>query len=100
MADTTTPRKGRRALMLGGGIAGLSAAGVLARHFEEVTLVERDRYPTDPAAVRLHTPHGAHIHILLAGGLVTLSRLVPELPSWLDEMGMPEGDLTHHTRVA
>jgi 2-polyprenyl-6-methoxyphenol hydroxylase-like FAD-dependent oxidoreductase len=50
--------------------------------------------------VRPHTPHGAHVHILLAGGLVSLCRLVPKLPGWLDEMGMPEGDLTHHARVA
>lgn len=99
MNQVNIARKGRHALVLGGGIAGLSAAGVLARHFEEVTVVERDRYPGD-LTVRPHTPHGAHVHILLAGGLVTLSRLIPELPQWLDEMGVPEGDLTHHTRVA
>lgn len=100
MGEVPVTKKGRRALVLGGGIAGLSAAGVLARHFEEVTLVERDRYPDDPAAVRPHTPHGAHVHILLAGGLVALSRLVPDLSGWLDEMGRLPGDLTEHTRVA
>lgn len=93
-------KKGRRALVLGGGIAGLSAAIVLARHFDEVTLVERDRYSEDVTAVRPHTPQGAHAHVLLAGGLVALSRLIPHLAAWFDEMGVAEGDLTHHTRVA
>jgi 2-polyprenyl-6-methoxyphenol hydroxylase-like FAD-dependent oxidoreductase len=91
--------KSQRVIVLGGGIAGLSAAGVLARHFGQVTLVERDQYATT-ASVRAHTPHGAHAHILLAGGLDVLSRLIPSLPKWLDEMGRYEGDLTTHTRVA
>ena len=97
--------KGAHAVVLGGGIGGLAAAGVLARHFERVTLVERDGYPAAPATpalpvVRPHTLHGEHAHVLLAGGLCTLSRLVPDLPKWLDEAGFPEGDLTYHTRVA
>lgn len=99
MTTVSTSGKGRRALVLGGGIAGLAAAGVLSRHFEGVTLLERDPYPAAPG-VRAHAAHGAHVHILLAGGLVTLSRLVPELPAWLDELDLPAGDLTHHTRVA
>lgn len=91
--------KGRRAVVLGGGIAGLSAAGVLARHFEHVLLVERDAYPDQPA-VRPHAPQGAHVHVLLAKGLEILGRLVPDLGGWLDEMGLHEGDLTHHVRTA
>lgn len=97
--DQELPRKGQRALVLGGGIAGLAAAAMLARHFERVTLLERDRYPAQPE-VRLHTPHGAHVHLLLAGGLVTLTRLFPHLTGWLDEAGLVAGDLTEHTRVA
>lgn len=93
-------KKGRHALVLGGGIAGLISATVLARHFEEVTLLEQDSYSTDPSTVRLHTPHGAHIHGILAAGLQTMSRLYPDLPRWFDEMGIYEGDLTHHTRIA
>ncbi|WP_394830097.1 FAD-dependent monooxygenase [Pendulispora rubella] len=99
MTEQMQSFKGAHAIVLGGGIAGLATAGTLTRHFAEVTLIERDRYP-DRADVRQHTPHGAHVHILLAGGLVTLSRLIPELASWLDEMGRDEADLTHHTRVA
>jgi 2-polyprenyl-6-methoxyphenol hydroxylase-like FAD-dependent oxidoreductase len=94
MSQPTTV-KGRSAVVLGGGIAGLSSAGVLARHFEQVTVVERDEMPPSPE-VRPHAPQGAHVHALLAGGLRSLTRLVPELPAWLDEMGFPEADLTQH----
>lgn len=89
---------GERAIVLGGGIAGLAAAGVLSSRFEEVTVIERDHYPDGPA-VRPHAPQGAHVHILLAGGLHTLTRLVPDLPGWFDEVGLPEGDLTLHLRL-
>jgi 2-polyprenyl-6-methoxyphenol hydroxylase-like FAD-dependent oxidoreductase len=94
-----TTIKGRRALVLGGGIAGLGAAGALARHFEEVQVAERDPYPDEPAA-RPHAPQGAHVHVLLAKGLEVLSRRVPELTGWLDQMGLHEGDLTEHVRTA
>lgn len=86
-------------MVLGGGIAGLSAAGVLARHFEEVQVFERDPYPEQPG-VRPHAPQGGHVHVLLAKGLEVLARLVPELCGWLDEMGLREGDLTQHLRSA
>lgn len=92
-------RKFPRAIVLGGGICGLATATVLGRHFEQVTVIEQDRY-SDAPAPRLHAPQGAHIHILLAGGLLTLTRLVPRLPSLLDDLGVQSGDLTEHTRVA
>jgi 2-polyprenyl-6-methoxyphenol hydroxylase-like FAD-dependent oxidoreductase len=72
---------------------------VVARHFEEVLLVERDRYPAGPGE-RPHTPQGAHVHVLLAGGFVALSRLFPQAPAWLDEIDCVEVDMTHHFRVA
>ena len=33
---------GRQALVIGAGMSGLAAAGALAKHFEQVTVVERD----------------------------------------------------------
>ncbi|MCA9696928.1 MAG: FAD-dependent monooxygenase, partial [Myxococcales bacterium] len=92
-------RLGERAVVVGGGIAGLAAAGVLARRFDQVDLLERDHYEAEPS-VRPHAPQGAHVHILLAGGLHALTRLVPALPGWLDAEGLPEGDLTEHVRLA
>lgn len=99
MAKPELPKKGRHAVVLGGGIAGLASAGVLARHFDAVTIVERDGYGDAPS-VRPHAPQGAHVHALLTGGLAALTRLVPDLPEWLDAMGLIEGDLTYHLRVA
>ena len=34
---------GRRAVVVGGGIGGLSMAGALAQYFEQVEILERDR---------------------------------------------------------
>ena len=79
--------KGEHALILGGGIAGLATAIVLAQHFSQVTIVEQDQYG-GCETVRPHTAHGDHIHMLLAGGLIALSKIVPNLPKWLDEKGI------------
>lgn len=38
---------GRHAVVVGGSMAGMLAARVLADHFERVTLLERDRYAED-----------------------------------------------------
>ena len=40
---------GGHALVVGGSMAGLLAARVLADHFERVTIVERDGFPDGPA---------------------------------------------------
>jgi flavin-dependent dehydrogenase len=66
----------RRALVLGAGLAGLSAARVLAEHVDEVCIVERDRLPDDPQP-RVGTPQARHIHNLLLRGLNDLEALFP-----------------------
>ena len=53
-----------RALVLGGGIAGLLAARVLCKHFDCVTVIERDSYPKD-GGPRNGTPQSNHVHVLL-----------------------------------
>ncbi|MGH3925184.1 MAG: type III-B CRISPR module-associated protein Cmr5 [Pseudonocardiaceae bacterium] len=40
-------RHGGRAVVIGGSLAGLAAAGALGRHFDRVTIVERDRFPDE-----------------------------------------------------
>jgi len=67
---------GRHAVVIGGSIAGLVAAGALARHFERVTLVERDEYPEAPAP-RKGTPQARHVHVLLKQGELAIERLFP-----------------------
>jgi 2-polyprenyl-6-methoxyphenol hydroxylase-like FAD-dependent oxidoreductase len=71
-------RAERHAIVLGGSMAGLAAAATLARRFERVTIVERDRLP----AVGQHrkgVPQGRHLHALLPSGLEALTALLPGL---------------------
>ena len=45
----SSPGMGGHALVVGGSMAGMLAARVLSDHFERVTIVERDRFPEQPA---------------------------------------------------
>ena len=78
--------QGKRAVVIGGSIAGLVAAGALARHFERVTLVERDDYPDAPAP-RKGTPQARHVHVLLKQGEAAIESLFPGLFAELVERG-------------
>lgn len=72
----TTELVGERAVVIGAGIGGLAAAGVLADHFGEVVVLERDTLPQN-AAHRSGTPQSRHVHALLAGGQRALAELLP-----------------------
>jgi 2-polyprenyl-6-methoxyphenol hydroxylase-like FAD-dependent oxidoreductase len=64
------------AVVIGGSIAGLLAAHVLAERVARVTVVDRDELPLLPQSpARL--PHGRHLHHLLSHGRATLERLFP-----------------------
>jgi choline dehydrogenase-like flavoprotein len=67
---------GRQALVIGAGMSGLAAAGALAKHFEQVIVLERDRLADRPAH-RPGTPQSRQLHGLLAGGLEALCRIFP-----------------------
>jgi 2-polyprenyl-6-methoxyphenol hydroxylase-like FAD-dependent oxidoreductase len=67
---------GRRAVVVGAGIGGLSMAGALAKYFERVEIFERDHL-TASAAPRPGTPQDRHPHGLLAGGLQALGEIFP-----------------------
>jgi 2-polyprenyl-6-methoxyphenol hydroxylase-like FAD-dependent oxidoreductase len=77
---------GRRAVVIGAGIGGLSAAGALARHFEEVVILERDNLPSS-AMSRSGTPQDRHPHGLLAGGLRALDEIFPSFERELETAG-------------
>ncbi len=53
-------RPARQTVVIGGSMAGLLAARVLADHFERVTLVERDRFPEGPEFAQRRAPGPPH----------------------------------------
>ncbi|MGI8553077.1 MAG: NAD(P)/FAD-dependent oxidoreductase [Dehalococcoidia bacterium] len=67
---------GQTAVVIGGSMAGLLAARVLAASMERVILVERDRFPDGPT-FRAGVPQSRHAHLLLERGRRVLDRLFP-----------------------
>jgi 2-polyprenyl-6-methoxyphenol hydroxylase-like FAD-dependent oxidoreductase len=67
---------GKRAVVIGAGMAGLAAAGALADHFDNIVVLERDTLPSEPLH-RAGTPQGRHAHALLLSGQRALSELFP-----------------------
>ena len=65
-----------QAIVLGGSMAGLLTARVLADHFDRVTIIERDRLPDEPAN-RKGAPQGRHGHALLGKGLEVFETFFP-----------------------
>jgi 2-polyprenyl-6-methoxyphenol hydroxylase-like FAD-dependent oxidoreductase len=78
--------EGKHAVVIGAGMAGLMAAGVLAARFDHVTIVDRDRLHTEPG-FRAGVPQSRHLHGLLRGGLDVMERLHPGLESELVAAG-------------
>jgi 2-polyprenyl-6-methoxyphenol hydroxylase-like FAD-dependent oxidoreductase len=88
---------GERAVVLGGSMAGLLAARVLADAYAEVVVVERDDLP-DGAVHRRGVPQSRHIHGLLAGGQQALEELFDGLTAELVDLGAPAGDMLDRLR--
>src|SRR6516225_5578555 len=76
----------RHAVVVGGSMAGMLAARILADHFDAVTLLERDRFPETPAA-RKGLPQGRHAHALLRRGRGSMERLLPGMTGELVRAG-------------
>ena len=79
------------AIVIGGGIAGLLATRVLLKHFGQVTLIERDHYPTDPV-FRAGVPQGHQVHTMLLRGQQVLEEVFPGLRAKLLAQGAFERD--------
>lgn len=63
-------------VVLGGGLAGMLTASVLARHVDAVTVVDRDRIPDGPKQ-RIGVPQARHAHLLQSGGARMIDRILP-----------------------
>jgi hypothetical protein len=125
-AAARPPTQGKlRAVVYGGGLAGLTTARVLAESFDEVLLLERDALAdaaspsdalapdaaaaaADPAAAAAHARRGVpqfrQPHQLLARGLEELERLFPGLTddlyaSGAAEVAVPGGYSVYDDRV-
>ncbi|MBD5634383.1 MAG: FAD-binding monooxygenase, partial [Candidatus Eremiobacteraeota bacterium] len=85
-----------RAIVIGGSIAGLLAARVLADRYRDVLLLERD--PLDEAADRRGIPQGRHSHVLLASGSRVLESLFPGITEELVGSGATSGDVGQNVR--
>ena len=81
-----TTRLGGHAVIVGGSMTGLMAASVLSRHFDQVTVLERDPVEDRPAR-RRSTPQASQYHVLLRGGLDVLESLFPKFIAKLDAAG-------------
>jgi 2-polyprenyl-6-methoxyphenol hydroxylase-like FAD-dependent oxidoreductase len=89
---------GRHALVIGSGIAGLTAARVLTDHFDRVTIVERDVLPEEPV-YRKGVPQGNQIHAILLGGLRVLEQQFPGVTTDLQAAGAVSVNLGSEARL-
>jgi 2-polyprenyl-6-methoxyphenol hydroxylase-like FAD-dependent oxidoreductase len=85
-------KHGKHAVVLGGSITGLLAARVLADHYAQVTVVERDRLLDWPSG-RKGVPQGAHVHGIWPRGLDFIDQLLPGLKVALIAGGANVGDV-------
>ena len=86
MTEAGTTQIGEHAVVLGGSLAGLAGAAVLAQRFERITIVERDGLPQS-GQHRKGVPQGRHVHVLLPAGLRGLAELFPGVLEDLREQG-------------
>ncbi|HEV7735539.1 MAG TPA: FAD-dependent monooxygenase [Candidatus Binatia bacterium] len=80
------------AIIVGGSLAGLCAARVLSDAADRVTVLDRDRYPSEPVG-RPGVPQGRHLHALLSRGCAELERLFPGFGKAMADAGALEIDL-------
>lgn len=85
--DQSQPKR-THAIVIGGSMTGLLHARILAAHFDQVTVIERDLLPQSPE-VRAGVPQGRHVHALLQRGQQIMEELFPGLAGDLIEIGAP-----------
>ncbi|MFZ7942871.1 FAD-dependent oxidoreductase [Neobacillus sp. 19] len=94
---------GKRAVVIGGSIAGMLAARVLSDFFAEVLIIEKDQM-NDHILTRTGVPQGSHGHALLKSGEEILNDLFPGIVEELIKAGSVKSDFAselawnHHGR--
>jgi 2-polyprenyl-6-methoxyphenol hydroxylase-like FAD-dependent oxidoreductase len=83
--------KGKHAIVIGASMGGLLAARVLADHYEQVTVLERDHFPA-LGHNRKGVPQGQHAHGLLGRGREVMEQFFPGLTQDLIAQGALSGD--------
>lgn len=91
---TAGRRLGASVVVIGGSIAGLVSARILADYFQQVTLIERDPLP-DESEPRKGVPQGRHGHGLLGKGQEIMLRYFPSLVEDLQKQGAMPLDLAY-----
>ena len=86
-----------KAVVIGGSIAGLLTARVLSEYFQEVIIIEKDKYENDKS-IRKGTPQANHIHILLVKGKEILLNFFPDLEKELVKKGANKIDFLNDSR--
>jgi hypothetical protein len=79
-------RLGQQAVVIGGSLAGLLTARVLADHFDAVTVLERDYIDARPG-IHKSIPQGNHVHGLLLSGQQVMASLYPSFHQKLHGLG-------------
>lgn len=88
---------GNRVIVLGGSMAGLLAARVLADFYTDVIVVDRDEL-TNATDYRRGVPHGHHAHGIMARGQQILEDHFPGLTDELVAAGVTTGDFNSGNR--
>jgi 2-polyprenyl-6-methoxyphenol hydroxylase-like FAD-dependent oxidoreductase len=77
---------GDHAVVLGAGLAGIMAAGVAARYFCRVSVIEKDELATQPTP-RKGVPQSEQAHGILAYGEQAMERILPGYRSAMEAAG-------------
>jgi 2-polyprenyl-6-methoxyphenol hydroxylase-like FAD-dependent oxidoreductase len=77
---------GEHAVVIGGSLAGLMTARVLADHLDSVTVLERDHIDAGPV-LHKSIPQRNHVYGLLPGGQRAMRSLYPDLFTNLEKLG-------------
>ena len=88
----------KNSIVIGGSIAGLLTARVLSDYFENVTLIEKDKYQNNNNNIRRGTPQANHIHLLLVKGRQILTDFFPKLEEDLLKKGANKIDFLNDGR--